>query len=437
MIKTKYVFLFVVVFLLAGGGLFAQNAQNLNFGSLVSGRLSSGSEVWYRVTPAQSGFISVETKGDTDTYIEFYDSARNLLTEDDDSGEAYNAYVDYYVTAGTAYLIKVRSYDSSISGAFQILASYLPAPNPVELRIGGASTSATLAAGGSDWYSVRTASSGIIIVETTGNLDTYLEAYDSSYKFLGADDDSGNGYNAKLDVFVEANQTYFFRVKDYDKEESGRYQISAKNASVTELRIGGNQVSGNLTAGGSIWYSVRTTARGMLVVETTGSTDTYLEVFSASNGYLGADDDSGKDLNARLEILSEAGQTYFFRLMAYEEESGRFQISAKSSPIPVPVELGVGRELPGTLAAGGSNWYSVSTASRGTLIVETTGDTDTFLEAYTESYELLTFDDDSGSGLNARIELPVGANETYIFRLKAYDSTIPISGNYQIFARLR
>ena len=431
--KNKYIFLLIAVFIMTGGSLFGQNAQNLNFNTTVAGRLDSGSEIWYRISPSQTGFISVETTGDTDTFMEFYDSNRNLLMVDDDGGEGYNARIEYYVTAGTAYLIKVRGYNSDETGPYQISARNLPMPQPVDLRIGGTPLSAALSAGGYNWYSVRAASNGILTVETTGNLDTYIDAYNSSYKFIASDDDSGDDLNARIEIFTEANQTYLFRVRSYDSSESGRYQISAANVAVTELRAGGSSVSGTITEDGENWYSVRTTASGLLIVETTGNIDTMLEAYDASFYFIGYDDDGGVDYNARLEIVAEANQMYFFLLTAYE--NGRYQISAKTSAFPAPVALTIGREVSGNLGEGGSNWYSVRTTARGTLIVETTGDTDTFLEVYDSSYKFLDSDDDSGEDLNARIEFSVEANQTYIFRLKGFDSSE--SGRYQIFARMR
>ena len=325
--NKKYFFLLIAVFIIAGGSLFGQNAQNLNLNTTVSGKLDYGSEVWYRISPSQTGFISVETFGETDTYIEFYDSNRKLLAEDDDSGEEFNACIFYYVTAGSSYLIKVRGYDSEETGPYQILAASIP---------------------------------------------------------------------------------------------------------TTELRVGGNSVSGTITEDGANWYSVRSTG-GLLIVETTGNTDTLLEAYNGFNNFIGYDDDSGADYNARLEILTEANQTYLIILTAYE--SGRYQISAKSAALPALTALTMGREIPGNLAEGGSNWYSVRTTARGTLIVETTGDTDTFLDAYDSSYKFLTNDDDGGEGYNARIELSVEANQTYIFKLTGYDPSE--SGRYQIFARMR
>jgi hypothetical protein len=200
---------------------------------------------------------------------------------------------------------------------------------------------------------------------------------------------------------------------------------------IQELLIG-SHVSGNLRHGEEIIYSVRPAQAGILTVETTGNIDTYLEAYDDQLNFIADDDDSGVGYNARLEIVVAGNRTYYFLLTGYDDYvSGHFSISANLRNLPNPAQLRVGSVVSGHLASWEDHWYSVRTATRGTLIVETIGNTDTMLEAYNELYELIAEDDDSGEGFNARIEIQTEANSTYIFRLKGYSDS---SGPFRILA---
>ena len=93
--SRKISLILIVLFLIVSGGLFAQNAQELRFGSVVSGNLRSGEEIWYSIRVTETCFLLIETTGNTDTYLELYDAQRNLLMEDDDgSGNENNAKIE-------------------------------------------------------------------------------------------------------------------------------------------------------------------------------------------------------------------------------------------------------------------------------------------------------------------------------------------------------
>ena len=82
---------FIILLLASVGNLFAQNIQELRIGSFISGNVNSGQEIWYSVRTAQTGFITVETDSNIDTYLVAYDAQRNQITENDDGGEGLNA----------------------------------------------------------------------------------------------------------------------------------------------------------------------------------------------------------------------------------------------------------------------------------------------------------------------------------------------------------
>jgi hypothetical protein len=325
----KVQYLTIAGFLLfTAAGLSAQTAQELRLGSSISATLREGGEQWYSVRASEECFVVVEILGDFDTYLEVYDASNNLVAENDDY-DSYNARVEFYAGSGRTYRVKLRGYDSYESGSYRIMASQKPIPRPVELRV-GSSLSGNLSSGEDNWYRITPSGSGFLVVETLGDVDTYMEAYDSSYKFLSYNDDGGEDYNAKLEIFIESGKTYLFKVRGYNSYESGTFRIMASQTPPpSELRAGAS-VSGNIAGGESNWYRITPSRSGLLVIETSSNMDTYLEAYDTSNNFIDYDDDGGEDSNAMLFLNVESGKTYLIKIRGYDRyESGRYLIWAR------------------------------------------------------------------------------------------------------------
>jgi len=317
-----------VAVLFVCAGLYAQNEQDLRFGSVAAGTLNRGQEIWYKITPTETCLAVVETLGSTDTYLEVYDAQRNKLMEDDDSGSDYNAKVEFFGGRGSTFFVKLRSYDGETSGPYRILASSTAVPAATALGVGSV-LAGNIASGESYWYSIQARETGFLVVETTSSIDTFLEAYNSNYALITSDDDGGEGSNARVEIPAQANQTYYFRLKGYSTSDTGSYRVLASSTpmpAATTLGVG-SFLSGNLAAGDSYWYSVQVREAGTLIVETTGSLDTYLEAYSSVYARIATDDDGGDGSNARIEVQVQANQTYYFRLRGYDRsESGSYRI---------------------------------------------------------------------------------------------------------------
>ena len=298
----------------------------------------------------------------------------------------------------------------------------------------GTSFSGNLGAGEEQWFTVTLSEAGMVNVETSGDTDTYLEVYDASFSYIDGNDDGGEGYNARLEIFGEAGKSYLYKLSGYSDEESGSYQIRAgfRRVSPTELRFG-TSTRGNLSMGGDEWFSLRTSGAGIMLVETSGDTDTYLEVYDASYHQIGSDDDGGEDLNALLEIFCEADKTYLIRVKgATSSNTGSYRIWASFDSIPLDTErntersravsIRLGEAFPIVFyAASESRWYSYNVTGAGiTFMVQTRGNLDTLLFLYDDRGNLLFEDDDSGDGRNALISVRLNPGTVYI-EVKEYD----------------
>jgi len=320
----KILCLFIVSMLVISGNLFAldfpdiRDIRELRIGSFVSGNLDPGQELWYSVRTTESGILTVETAGSTDTFLEVFDARRNFIMENDDGGEGLNARIEIVVTFDTTYLFRLRGFDADESGSFRILANKRPMPHITELRI-DSTYSGRFARGEENWFSVRPTDDGLLIVETMGIVNTFLAAYDDNWNYLTEDGDSGQGSNARIEIPVAADRVYYFQLRGFSPASFGSYRILASLVTLmdaADLPLG-SFLSGNLSGGGNYWFNVRTAESGRLVVETTGNIDTFLIAYTASFELIDWDDDSGEGLNARIEIPVEADRIYIFRLRGF------------------------------------------------------------------------------------------------------------------------
>ena len=316
----KVKFLFGVVFVLfAAGSVFAQNSQELRIGSSISGNLGRGQEIWYSVTAAQDGLLTVETSGNTDTYLEAYDSRRNLIVENDDGPNNLNARVLISVTRGNTYLFKLRGYDSSASGPFSISASNASA---TQLRAGSTYNGIVNEAQGI-LFRFTADRSGMLTVETSGQTDTTITLYDDKFEYLDSDDDSAEYPNDRIIYPVLSGRTFYIDVNAF---ESGPFGINASIAPFVQLQPG-SLYNGNIGYEQIIVFSFTADRNGMLTVETSGRTDTYITLYDENFEYLDSDDDSAGGINDRITYRVSSRRVYFIEVGAYGE--GPFGISAR------------------------------------------------------------------------------------------------------------
>ena len=313
----------------------ASDITELQFGASVSGYIAAGREYWYSVRPAASGIVTVETKGNTDTYMYAYDLGYHELAASDDDGDDRNAKITLNASAGQVYYFRVRAISGTVTGSYRISASYnssdIRSPVvPLELNP-NSYKQGNIAAGGEHWYSIQPAADGIIMVETTGRTDTYMHAYNADFVELSTNDDGGYGSNAQIILNVSANKIYYFKVKGNNSNTTGFYRISASiyNIDITELQFGASAVSGNISSTGEYWYSVRSAASGIVTVETTGRTDTYMHAYNAGFMELATNDDDGDGRNAKIMLNVSANQTYYFKVRGSNSSTtGSYSISA-------------------------------------------------------------------------------------------------------------
>ena len=278
------------------------------------------------------------------------------------------------------------------------------------------------------WFYVKATESGILTVETVGNLHTKLGHFNKNRTFIK---ENYGENNASLSLFATEGETYLFRLTGVDDYESGAFRIFAISSPmplVTDLQIGDIKVGNTLG-----WYRFLATQDGILTVET----DTRIQVFSENLVLL------AEDYGSEVEFFVIQGKTYYFVL---HHDDNEYQVSITDIR-DLPSIMPLSHRAQGFISPGKEDWYSIRTpegeevivkkairsytitSAGGDLTVETTGNTNTRLYAYNELFELLAIDDDSGQGQNARIEFTIRPSQTYYFKVV---SGLNSSGEYVI-----
>jgi hypothetical protein len=101
----------------------------------------------------------------------------------------------------------------------------------------GTEISKNLSAGEENWFSFQATGTGKVFVFTSGNIDTYLEAYDSNNREIARNDDGGEGLNARVEISVNAGITYLFKLRGASNSVNGSYRITVLDEAAERRRI--------------------------------------------------------------------------------------------------------------------------------------------------------------------------------------------------------
>jgi hypothetical protein len=76
------------------------------------------------------------------------------------------------------------------------------------------------------YFKFEPETSGNYILKSSGNEDTYVTLFDAQGSIIDENDDSGNDVNFRISANLEANETYYYRVRLYNTEKSGSFTVT-------------------------------------------------------------------------------------------------------------------------------------------------------------------------------------------------------------------
>lgn len=291
--------------------------------------------------------------------------------------------------------------------------------------------------GDNDYFRIDVSGPGSLVAKTTGSTDTFGYLLDAAGADLASDNDSGGSGNFQI-TWTVAEGTYYLRVRHSNPSGTGVYQLAASFVSaalptVTTTNAGGiasnsADTGGNVTGSGGYTVTERgvvysttqnpTTASGARVISgsgTGGFTSSLTGLIPSTTYYV------------RAYAINSAGTAYgaqitFTTLVPFGDDHG--------NSIGTATLVSQNSTTFGNInTVGDSDYFRINVTSPGTLVVKTTGFTDTYGRLWDSSGTELTRDDDSGGSYNFQITWAVEAKAYYV---QVYNPWSWGTGAYQL-----
>lgn len=198
-----------------------------------------------------------------------------------------------------------------------------------------------------DVFEITIERRGVLTVYTEGSTDTEGSIYNSDNSFEESDDDSGDGWNFKIEVTIDPG-TYYVEVSGWD-DSTGQYELYSSFVVIDDhgddeesaTEISSSARSWNYDTPGKIneavdvdVFKIETKHHSRITAYTEGTTDT-IGSLNNENGDLVEDNDDStvEDKNFHISEVLESGVYYLFvegRLEEIEEdedeEAGKYQL---------------------------------------------------------------------------------------------------------------
>jgi hypothetical protein len=215
-------------------------AYAVEAGGTITGIFQDSNDAeWFSVQIPRQGLLKVHTEGSRDTYLRLYDGRENLLSENDDGGDSYNARLSAVVEPGL-YYVELTEYNGS-SGLYTLYIELTDAlgsdqyendntaANAKPIEVDAAAQRRTFTDGNDvDWARFTVSRRGYYGIRARGEnnlrLDTYIELYDTDENLIDEDDDGGENYDSYLRVQLDPGD-YYIKVTTLDSNPPEDYYL--------------------------------------------------------------------------------------------------------------------------------------------------------------------------------------------------------------------
>jgi hypothetical protein len=180
---------------------------------------------------------------------------------------------------------------------------------------------------------------------------------------------------------------------------------------------------------------------GALIMETTGSTDTIMELYEAGSGNkLSSDDDGGSGGNARIRRTVRAGSRYIAKVSGFDGETGSYGFHAyileevRAAPdeyegdddFSSAREISIGTPQRHTFTGSDDvDWVKFQVTQAGPYTIRTRGVNsnrlDTYIELFDSKQHAIDEDDDGGENLDSRLTVRLESG-IYYLKVECLDS---------------
>ncbi|MCL2267042.1 MAG: PPC domain-containing protein, partial [Treponema sp.] len=326
--------------------------------------------------------------------------------------------------------------------------------NPAEYAIGTNSNAAVmnraLTAGDEDFFLLVPDRNGLLTIETTGGLDTFMYLYNYEWEEeLETNDDGGQGTNARITYNVEAGVAYIAIVEGYSSSASGPYGFRAYLTVREGASAWGNPVTHEISPneenavvlnraisqGFPDYFLIIPEISGRVTAETTGRTDTFMELYEADTRHLlDENDDGGTNYNARITFTASAGERYIIVVKGFSSNTtgnygfrtfysggnllaaDRYEQDNEPSSAKI-IEIGETQERTFHTAYD-VDWMRFQITNAGRYVINARGVTsnrlDTYIELFDSDLNVIAEDDDGGDALSSRLTVNLNSGTYYL-----------------------
>jgi tetratricopeptide (TPR) repeat protein len=374
-------------------------ADEISFGDAVTRDLEEDSFWTFEGRAGQRFRITMDAmSAGLDPYLRLFRPDGNLMTEDDDGGEGYNARIsDLTLPQDGAYIVQAQG----LSGSFGRYTLSL-AEVSLERIASGEPVTRDLAANIIWTFEGHRGQMFRISMDAVSDdLDPYLRLLGPGGG-VDEDHDSGGGRNARMDILLPQNGDYIIQTEGR-AGSSGRYVLSLEEASPERITFGDTVVQDLEVesfwafeghAGEWVRISMDAVSNGL---------DPYLHLVGPNKYIIFEDDDGGEGINARIDgfMLPQDG-TYAIHAKGEARLFGRYVLSLEEV---MPERITVGDAITRDLEAE-SLWTFAGHAGQIVRITmdAVSPDLDPYLRLLGPGGGQIAEDYDSGGGNNARLD---------------------------------
>ncbi|MFP4363339.1 MAG: PPC domain-containing protein [Spirochaetia bacterium] len=323
------------------------NAQRISLGSSTQGFLSSSDAVGtrgyvdlYEFQARRGQEVRVNLTGSFDTYlfVEFPDGEERY---NDDYGGTRRSYLTFTAPESGTYRVRVTSFSQGSTGGYTLsLNQEQPQGEAESISLGttieGNLTNSDFegSRGYEDTYTFRARRGEDIVVDVTGDFDTYLFV-DFPSGELEYNDDTGSVSHSRVSFTAPESGEYTIRVTSYSSDTTGSYVLRLNDEAQVDTRAisMGQSVNGTLESddymgerGYEDRYTISLQANQRYEVTLTGDYDTYLFVDFPDGGQE-YNDDHGSTRESYVSFTAPTSGTYTIRVTSYSSgTTGRYEL---------------------------------------------------------------------------------------------------------------
>lgn len=425
---------------------------------------------WYRIRlqEGESYRFTLNSSGQSplgDPLLRLYNAAGEEVAVDDDGGDGLNSYLEFTAPSTGNYFLGAASFADGSTGGYTLAARAgdVPADNTTDASLsadGDYREGVLSPAGDRDWYRINLTEGQGMRVSLTGTQtpdtigDPMLVLYGADGVEILRDDDGGDGLNSWFEYSAAQAGAYYLEARGFTEDAAGRYAIS-----ITAGEIGGSpdmaeylvpngeaRVSSIGTPDDADWYSVelvegRPYRFYVDGIDPDALADPLLTLYDSQGNQIAVDDDGGPGVNSYLSFTSPTGGPVFAGVTSYNSSgTGRYQLRVVDTDVPGHAYTdenldSAGDDRLGNIEISGDiDAYRVELEAGVRYVIEVNGHGDNplgdaFLTIADSEGTALTTDDDSGSGMDARLRFTPENSGTFLIQASGLGGS---TGWYQV-----